>query len=66
VDTDAAIDRFLESGGLSDATRRAYAWDLSAFALWLEDHRLELDDVDTRVLADYVTELGSRRRPDTR
>jgi len=62
VDTDAAIDRFLESGGLSDATRRAYAWDLSAFALWLEDHRLELDDVDTRVLADYVTELGSGRR----
>ena len=62
MDTDAAIDRFLESGGLSDATRRAYAWDLSAFALWLEDHRLELDDVDTRVLADYVTELGSGRR----
>jgi len=62
VDTDAAIDRFLESGGLSDATRRAYAWDLSAFALWLEDHRLELDDVDTRVLADYVTGLGSGRR----
>jgi len=62
VDTDAAIDRFLESGGLSNATRRAYGSDLSAFAVWLEDRRLELDDVDTRVLADYVAELGTGRR----
>ncbi len=61
VDTDAAIDRFLESGGLSDATRRAYGSDLSAFAVWLEDRRLGLDDVDVRVLADYVSELGSGR-----
>ncbi len=62
MDTDAAIDRFLESGGLSDATRRAYGSDLSAFAVWLEDHRLGLDDIDTSVLADYVSELGSGRR----
>jgi len=61
VDTDAAIDRFLESGGLSDATRRAYGSDLSAFAVWLEDRRLGLDDVEVRVLADYVSELGSGR-----
>ena len=61
VDTDAAIDRFLESGGLSDATRRAYGSDLSAFAVWLEDRSLGLDDVDVRVLADYVSELGSGR-----
>jgi len=62
VDADAAIDRFLESGGLSDATRRAYGSDLSAFAVWLDDRRLGLDDVDTRVLADYVSEVGSGRR----
>ena len=62
VDTDAAIDRFLESGGLSNATRHAYGSDLSAFAVWLEDRSLGLDDVDVRVLADYVSELGSGRR----
>ncbi len=62
VDTDAAIDRFLESAGLSDATRRAYGSDLNAFSFWLEDRRLNVDEVDTRVLADYVTELGSGRR----
>lgn len=58
VDTSAAIDRFLASGGLSDATRRAYGSDLSAFASWLEGQGLALDDVDARVLADYVAELG--------
>jgi site-specific recombinase XerD len=62
VDTRAAIDRFLESGGLSEATRRAYAWDLSSFASWLADRGLGLDDVDARVLADHVAELGSGRR----
>jgi site-specific recombinase XerD len=60
--TEAAIDRFLESGGLSDATRRAYASDLRAFAEWLDLRDLELEDVDVRVLADWVTELGSGRR----
>jgi len=58
VGTDAAIDRFLEHGGLSDATRRAYASDLRPFAAWLETRDLELDDVDVRVLADWVTDLG--------
>jgi len=58
VGTDAAIDRFLEHGGLSDATRRAYASDLRPFAAWLEARDLELDDVDVRVLADWVTDLG--------
>ena len=56
-----AIDRFLESGGLSDSTRRAYASDLRAFAAWLEERGLELEDVDVRVLADWVTALGSGR-----
>ena len=62
VDTQAAIDRFLEHGGLSEATRRAYDSDLGAFARWLDDHALTLDDVDARVLADWVGDLGSGRR----
>ncbi len=57
-----AIDRFLESGGLSGATRRAYGSDLRAFAAWLEERGLGLEDVDVRVLADWVTALGSGRR----
>jgi site-specific recombinase XerD len=58
VDTGAAIDRFLAGGGLSEATQRAYGWDLNAFAQWLEDRSLGLEDVDARVLADYVADLG--------
>ena len=58
MDTQAAIERFLQNGGLSDATRRAYGWDLRAFKRWLDDAALRLDDVDARVLADYVAELG--------
>ena len=36
MDTTAAIDRFLEHGGLSEATQRAYGSDLRSFADWLE------------------------------
>jgi site-specific recombinase XerD len=61
VDTRAAIDRFLEHGGHSAATRRAYGSDLRSFTSWLERSALELGDVDTRVLADYVAELGRGR-----
>ncbi|HEY2936242.1 MAG TPA: tyrosine-type recombinase/integrase [Gaiellaceae bacterium] len=56
-----AIDRFLESPALSDATRRAYRSDLESFARWLAARELTLGDVDVRVLSDYVTELGRRR-----
>jgi integrase/recombinase XerC len=59
--TEAEVDRFLEHGGLSPATRRAYASDLRAFATWLGSQRLELRDVDARVLADYVGDLGRGR-----
>jgi site-specific recombinase XerD len=62
VETGAAIDRFLESGGLSDATRRAYGFDLAAFATWLDARGAELDEVDARTLSDYVTELGRGRQ----
>ncbi len=61
MDTRAAIDRFLEHGGHSPATRRAYGSDLRSFASWLERSGLDLDGVDTRVLADYVAELGRGR-----
>jgi site-specific recombinase XerD len=62
VETRAAIERFLASPSLSDASRRAYRFDLAPFADWLERRRLRLEDVDVRVLADYTAELG-RGRP---
>jgi site-specific recombinase XerD len=61
VDTSAAIDRFVEHGGLAEATKRAYGSDLRAFAAWLERHGLALADVDARVLSDWVGDLGSGR-----
>jgi site-specific recombinase XerD len=60
VSIDAAIDRFLDAAGVSDATRRAYASDLRDFAAWYGDRPLET--VDVRVLADYTANLG-RARP---
>jgi integrase/recombinase XerC len=62
VDTRAAIERFLASPSLSDATKRAYRFDLEPFADWLEARTLTLDALDARVLADYTAELG-RARP---
>ena len=59
----AAIDRFLESPKLGDATRRAYRVDLEQFGRWLDDHGLRVADVDMRVLSDYVTDLGRARLP---
>ncbi|HEY1367996.1 MAG TPA: tyrosine-type recombinase/integrase [Gaiellaceae bacterium] len=56
------IDRLLASPALSDATRRAYRSDLEQFTAWLRARRLELDDVDVRVLSEYVADLG-RQRP---
>src|SRR2546428_320697 len=62
VETRAAIDRFLDSPGLSEATRRAYRFDLEPFAAWLEGRSARLDVLDTRLLSDYAAELG-RGRP---
>ena len=56
------IERLLSSPALADSTRRAYRTDLEQFADWLGRRGLELDDVDVRVLSDYVADLG-RRRP---
>jgi integrase/recombinase XerC len=62
VDTRAAIERFLEHGGLSERTQVGYATDLADFARWLEERRLTLDDVDARVLAAWVGALGQGRK----
>jgi site-specific recombinase XerD len=62
VDSRAAIERFLASPSLSDATKRAYRFDLEPFADWLEGRKLTLDALDARGLADYTAELGRGRR----
>jgi integrase/recombinase XerC len=62
MSADAAIERFLTSAALSDATRRAYRSDLRGFARWLDQQRLSLDHVDARVLTEYAAMLG-RGRP---
>jgi site-specific recombinase XerD len=59
---DAAIDRFLESPGLSESTRRAYRFDVRQFGDWLDRRGTPLERVDVRTLADYASELG-RARP---
>ena len=61
MDTTTAIERFLEHGGLSDATKRAYGADLRSFTAWLEPQEKGLRDVDARVLSDWVAKLGSGR-----
>jgi site-specific recombinase XerD len=61
VDARAAADRFLASPALSEATRRAYGGDVEEFCAWLEERRTSLDEVDVRVLADYVAWLGGPR-----
>ncbi len=62
MSTTVAIDRFLEHGGLSEATQRAYGSDLDAFARWLSESALQLEDVDARVLSDWIADLGHDRR----
>ncbi len=61
MDARAAADRFLASPSLSAGTRRAYRGDVGEFCDWLEEKRIALEQVDVRVLSDYVASLGSRR-----
>jgi len=61
VDTRSAIDRFLASPALSDATRRSYRSDLAEFSSWLTSQGLTLDRVDARILASYAAQLGVDR-----
>jgi site-specific recombinase XerD len=56
------IDRFLDSPGLSESTRRAYGADLADFAGWLERSGRTLAEVDVAALAAYTAELGRGRR----
>lgn len=61
MDTRSAIDRFLASPALSDATRRSYRSDLAEFSSWLTSQGLTLDRVDARILASYAAQLGVDR-----
>jgi site-specific recombinase XerD len=61
MDLRAAAEKFLDSPSLSDGTRRAYRGDIGEFCDWLEKHRVALEQVDIRVLSDYVASLGDRR-----
>jgi site-specific recombinase XerD len=58
---DAAIERFLASPALSDATRRAYRVDVEEFCSWLRRRGTRLEQVDVAVLATYVSELAAAR-----
>ena len=57
-----AIERFLASPRLGEATRRAYRGDVEEFGRWLEQRQTTVEAVDVRVLMEYVTDLG-RARP---
>jgi site-specific recombinase XerD len=61
MDIDRTIDRFLDSPSFSEATRRAYRIDLEEFARFLERRGAKLEEVDGRLLALHVSELGSVR-----
>ena len=61
MDTSAAIDRFLRSQALSDATRKAYRRDLEELAAWLHRNDLTLASFDARAFASYAAELGADR-----
>jgi site-specific recombinase XerD len=56
------LERFLSSASLSEATRRAYRFDLEPFVAWLDARGVALDDVDARVVAEFAAELGRDRR----
>jgi site-specific recombinase XerD len=62
VDADSALDRFLSSAALSDATRRAYRTDVEELLAWLHDNGLGLEEVDARIFSRYAAWLG-RDRP---
>ena len=57
---EAATDHFLAVAGISDGTRRAYGADLREFGRWFGPDS-PVEDIDVRVLADWVSELGRAR-----
>jgi integrase/recombinase XerC len=60
VTFESAAERFLAAAGLSESSRRAYRSDLNDFGRWFGPDS-PLEDVDVRVLADWVAELGRVR-----
>jgi len=60
VNASAAVDRYLSAAGISDSTRRAYGSDLREFCDWYGER--PVDDIDARVVSDWVAHLG-RARP---
>ena len=58
---EAAAERYLAAAGISARTRRVYAADLREFARFIGPDS-PIEDVDLRVLVDWVAELG-RARP---
>ena len=61
MDERAAVERFLASPALGEATRRAYRFDVEEFLGWLGARRARLDAVDARAFAEYAAWLGSAR-----
>ena len=59
--SDRAVERFLQSPALSEATRRAYRFDVEEFTTWLRARETPLEAVDVRTLVDYAAELGCAR-----
>ena len=57
-----AIERFLASPRLGEATRRAYRVDVEEFGRWLEGRGTTVAAVDVRVLMEYAAELGRARQ----
>ena len=60
--TQPAIERFLASPKLGEATRRAYRVDVEEFGRWLEARGTTVDGVNVRVLMEYAAELGRARQ----
>jgi integrase/recombinase XerC len=61
VEAVPAIERFLASPALADATRRAYRVDVEEFAAWLASRGATVERVDAALLAAYAAELGAAR-----
>ncbi len=57
----SALDRFLQSATLAEATRRAYRIDLEEFLGWLRVRGERLEDVGAATLSAYAAELGAAR-----
>ena len=55
-----AAERYLAAAGISAGSRRVYASDLRDFAGWFGPDS-PIEDVDLRVLADWVSDLGRAR-----